>query len=66
MVLAHQQPNAMFLAVNFSVDMLATDGFKEECEASELAAVCRDPPGAEEGTGAHQCQWKGAGMMIYG
>lgn len=56
----------MFLAVNFSVDMLATDGFKEECEASELAAVCRDSPGAEEGTGAHQCQWKGTGMMIYG
>lgn len=65
MVLAHQQPNAMFLAVSFLVDMLATDGFKEECEVSEIAAVCRDLPGAEEGTGAHQCQWKGAGKMIY-
>lgn len=62
----------MFFAVNFLVDMLARVGFKEECEASELGAVCRDPPGAEEaiggvtgGTGAHQCQWKGAGTMIY-
>lgn len=28
----------------FSVDMLAKDGFKEECDAAELAAVCRDAP----------------------
>lgn len=45
--------------------MLARGGFKEECEASELAAVCRDPPGAQEGTGAHRCQREGAGTVIY-
>jgi len=61
-VLAHQQPNSIFFAVNFSVDMLAKDGFKEECEAAELAAVCREPPsvegGLEDGTRARQGQWK--------
>lgn len=53
MVLAHQQPNSIFLLSFFSVDMLAKDGFKEECEAAELAAVCRDPPGAEWAGGGH-------------
>lgn len=51
MVLAHQQPNSIFCAVNFSVDLLAKDEFKEECEAAELAAVCRAPPGVEGGLG---------------
>lgn len=58
MVLAHQQPNSIFFAVNSLVDMLAKDGFKEDCGAVELAAVCRDPAGVEGGLE------KGTGHLI--
>lgn len=62
MVLAHQQPNAGFVAVSVLVAMLAKNAFKEECEVAETDAVGRDLPGGEgeleKSTRAHQGQWK--------